>query len=168
MKSINGGYSVVGSGGPDIGHYEEADSQTYTDGMPVILSSKKVAIAVASGSDLDTDGAALLGLVLRDGRNGTSPGQVSGKPTVRDVPVMHANSQLLLRLPFWHTSGVTSAEYQDFEPGDSCVLRNVGGIFVANIGNTTKPILKLIRKEPAIPDAEGYYWGLWKCINSVF
>ena len=153
-------------GPPIIRHYREADSQSYTVNQVVILSSNKVAIACASGADLDSGGARILGVVKRAGRNTTNPGQDSATRQNRDVPVEIVGDDSYLCLPIWYSASPssTNGQYSQYNEGFQCVLHNVGGIFVANVSNTSNPNLQLVAKFPDIDDDELFGMALWKVI----
>lgn len=123
----------------NISYALEANSQTFKKGDPLVLSSNKLAIAVASGSNLDSTGAEVIGLAKTDGLNGTSL-------TTR-IPFDSAFPGAEILLPIWSATAA-DAEYQDIEIGFECVLRNVGGTFVANRDTTANPILRLTEKLP--------------------
>lgn len=140
-------------------YYREADSQSYVCNDIVYLASNKVTILAAASNSVDSTGNELLGIVKRDGRNTTNPGQTSGAPEVRDVPVEIFHDGMEIFLPFYHATG-TSAEYQDFAAGSKCVIRNQGGIWCAAIATTSNPVLELVEKVPGIADA-AQYEGAW-------
>jgi hypothetical protein len=145
-------------GPKEISYILEANSQTFKKGDPVILSSNKVAIAVASGSNLDSTGTRILGVAKTDGQNGTS--------LTRRIPVFVAQPGAQILLPYWSATAADS-EQQDQEIGFECVLRNVGGIFVANLDTTSNPVLKLAEKLPqSATERFGLAW--WTILKPAF
>lgn len=150
--------------------YQEADSQTFKVGDPLVLdpSTGKVAIFVASGSTYDSTTSAtvkLLGIALANGRNTTNPGQRSGAPVIRDVPVMVFDDNFQFMLPVYDATAANT-NYSLVLPGMKLTMRNQGGVPCAVIAGTSNPVIQVVDKFPGVADTETFYWAWFKVITA--
>jgi len=147
--------------------YREGASQTYVFGDFVKDTSGLVVLAAAANTNFDSSGDPLAGTVRRAGRNGANPSVNSSGAPVWDVPVTSPDDDTLFYLPLW--SSVAANTYLNVvNQGLTCVLRNVGGIWVANLDTTANPVLRLHDIPPhRNTTTEPYLPCWWKVIQTV-
>lgn len=127
----------------------EADSQTYKFGdlVTVPVGTGKVTIIATAGNSFDTD-TDIYGIVLRDGRNTTGH-------TANDVPVLPLTGGTRFLIPIYHTTAA-SAILANAIIGKQFAGKNVGGICVLDLENTTKPCFTVVDKLPGQSASESF------------
>lgn len=148
-------------------YFRESDSQTFKTGDPLkmIAATGKVSLfATDTNTVASTATDMLVGIALADGRNTTDPGQRTGAPDIRDVPVLVFDDELLLRLPIYDATASTDAQYQDVLVGTTCCIKNISGVAVASLDDTSNPTLMCVALDPGIGDTETYAAAWWRVI----
>lgn len=174
------------SSGEGVMLYREADSAVFKIGDLVGIDSNGRVNAICAIDANYTDAASIkiFGRALANSRNTTNPGQISGAPEVRDIPValVNVNNRITLPVAVSHALGGASAanrlasELQDYNVGQVFQIRRIGNAggtdweYIALINpsggvhvNPSNPVVVLVDKPTAVPNTEPFV----ECVFAV-